>query len=142
MAGSTVVKIGAGTVLAYESDTPDTYIDLLNATTIGATGEQGEFVEVTPIAALTKQFISGMKTPPDKEITLNDAPGNADQEAFLAKAKAGETVNMQVTFSNGRIGKFVLALSGYQINEPESGSAITVTVYGKQSGDTDWSVAA
>lgn len=142
MAASTVAKIGAGTVLAYESDTPDTYVNLVNATAIGATGEQGEFVEVTPIASLTKQFISGMKTPPDKEITLNDAPGDAEQQAFLTKAKAGETINMQVTFSNGRIGKFALALSGYQVNEPEAGAAITVTVYGKQSGDTEWSTAA
>ena len=142
MAASTVAKIGAGTVLAYESDTPDTYVDLVNATAIGATGEQGEFVETTPIAALTKEFISGMKTPPDKEITLNDVPGDAVQEAFLAKAKANEQVKMQVTFSNGRVGKFTLALSGYQVNEPEGGSAITVTVYGKQSGDTVWSTTS
>lgn len=142
MAASNIAVIGAGTTLSYESDTPDTYIDLIHATAVGATGEQGEFVETTPIKATTKTFIAGMKTPPDKEITLNDVPGDTDQEAFLTKAKANETVNMQIVFSNGRTGKFTLALSGYQVNEPEGNSPVTVTVFAKQSGDTAWSTAA
>lgn len=142
MAASSIAKIGAGTVLAYETDTPGSYVDLENATAIGATGEQGEFVEVTPIASTTKKFISGMKTPPDKEITMNDVPADSEDQDFLLKAKSNETVNMKVTFSNGRVGMFALALSGYVVNEPEGGSAVTITVYGKQSGDTEWSTAA
>ena len=142
MAASTTTAIGAGTMLAYEGDTQGQYVDLVEATAIGSTGEQGEFVETTPISATTKTFISGVQTPPDKEITLNDVPGNADQEAFLTKARNRETVSMKVTFANGRIGTFNLVLAGYVINEPESGSALTVTVYGKQSGATVWSTAA
>ena len=139
---SNIAKLGAGTVLAYEGDTAGTYVDLVNATAIGSTGEKGEFIEVTPIAALTREYIPGMKTPPDKEITLNDVFDDVDQEAFLARAKTNATVNMQVTFSNGRVGKFVLAMSGYQVNEPQGNSAVTVTVYGKQSGETEWSKMA
>lgn len=141
MAVSNIATIGAGTVLAYEG-TEGQFVELLNATAIGATGEQGEFVETTPIASLTKQFISGMKTPPDKEITMNDVPADSEDQAFLLKAKNNETVNMKVTYSNGRVGTFVLALSGYVVNEPEGGSAVTITVYGKQSGDTEWSMAS
>lgn len=139
MAGSTVAVIGAGTTLAYES-APSTFTDLVNALSVGSTGEKGEFVETTPINATTQTFVSGMLTPPDKEITLNDVPGDADQEDFLTKAKNRETVKMKVTFTNGRSGEFDLVLAGYVVNEPENGSAVTVTVTGKQSGETTWSV--
>ena len=83
-----------------------------------------------------------MKTPPDKEITMNDVPADSEDQAFLLKAHNNETVNMRVTYSNGRVGMFTLALSGYVVNEPERGAAVTITVYAKQSGDTEWSIAA
>ncbi|GAA4652392.1 hypothetical protein GCM10023116_46760 [Kistimonas scapharcae] len=143
MAASTTARLGAGTVLSFEDPANSgTFIELANATAIGATGEQGEFVETTPISATTRTYIGGMKTPPDKEITLNDVPGDTDQEKFLTAARNGETVSMKVTFSTGRTGSFSLVLSGYQVNEPTNNEAVTVTVFGKQSGDTTWTVSA
>lgn len=142
MTAATIAKIGAGTTLSYEdSNTPGTFIDLVNALQVGSTGEQGEFVEITPISQTTRQYIPGMKTPPDKEITFNDVPGDTDQEAFFNLAKSAETVNMQIIFANGRKGAYALALSGYQVNEPEGNSQITITVYGKQSGSVTWTTS-
>lgn len=143
MAASTVAKIGAGSVLSFEDpDTADTFLPLTEALTLGAIGEQGEFVETTPIAATTRTYIPGLKTPPDKEITGNDVPGDANQEKFLALAKSMETVNMKIELANGRIAAFTLALSGWQINEPAGDGAIVWTVFGKQSGDVTWTVAS
>ena len=141
MPGSKVAVIGAGTMLAYEA-TEGTYVDLPNALTIGSTGEQGSFVENTPISATEKIFIDGMLTPPDKEITLSDVPGDTEQEVFLTKAQDRETVNMKVTLANGRIGTYALKLAGKVVNEPEGEGAVTVTVYGKQSGTTTWTMAS
>lgn len=143
MAASTVAKIGAGSVLSFEDpDTPDSFLPLTEVLSIGAIGEQGEFVETTPIAATTRTYIPGLKTPPDKEITGNDVPGDVNQEKFLQLAKAMETVNMKVELANGRNAAFTMALSGWQINEPAGDGAIVWTVYGKQSGDVTWTLAA
>lgn len=142
MIQKTEAIIGAGTTLSFEDPAnPGDYLVLEEARTIGATGTQGEFVETTPIKATTRTYIPGLRTPPDKEITGNDVPGNAHQETFLQLAADNKIVNMKVELSNGRTGAFVLALSGWQINEPQGGEALMWTVYGKQSGSVDWSVA-
>ena len=134
--------IGAGTTLSFEDPAnPGSYLVLEEALTIGATGTQGEFVETTPIKATTRTYISGLKTPPDKEITGNDVPGDANQESFLKLAADNETINMKVEYSNGRSGTFILALSGWQINDASGGEALQWTVYGKQSGDVVWNGA-
>ena len=143
MAGKTVAIIGAGTTLSFEDPAKSgTFKELVEARTIGAIGEQGEFVETTPIAAKTRTYIPGLKTPPDKEITGNDVPGDVNQEAFLKLAKDMATVNMKVTYSNGRTGTFAMALSGWQMNDPQGGEALQWTAYGKQSGDVTWTQAA
>ena len=132
--------IGAGTTLSFEDPAKTgTYIELEEARTIGATGVQGEFVETTPIKATTRTYIPGLKTPPDKEITGNDVPGDASQEQFLKLASDNATVNMKVEYANGRTGTFTLALSGWQINDAQGSEALMWTVYGKQSGDVSWS---
>jgi len=142
MAASTIALIGAGTTLSFEDpDNASTFLELVEARTIGAIGEQGEFVETTPIKATTRTYIPGLRTPPDKEITGNDVPADANQEKFLQLAADNATVNMKVELSNGRTGAFVLALSGWQINEPQGGEALMWTVYGKQSGSVTWTIA-
>lgn len=142
MPTTTEAIIGAGTTLSFEDpDNTGTFLELTEARAIGAIGQQGEFVETTPIKAKTRTYIPGLKTPPDKEITGNDIPGDAAQEKFLNLANSNATVNMKVVLSNGRTGAFVLALSGWQINEPQGGEALQWTVYGKQSGNVTWTTS-
>lgn len=143
MPASTVATIGAGTVVSYEDpNNAATYIDLCGVLSIGATGEKGEFVQIDPLCELTPEFISGRQTPEDKEITFKDVPGDSEQEAFIDLAKARETVNMRVTFSNGRVADFVVVLNGVQIPDVSVDEALTIVVSGKQSGATTWSMAA
>lgn len=142
MTTKTNATIGAGTTLSFEDpDNSSTFLELIEARTIGAIGQQGEFIETTPINTTTRTYIPGLKTPPDKEITGNDIPGDSTQEKFLALANRNSTVNMKVVLSNGRTGAFAMALSGWQINEPQGGEALQWTVYGKQSGEVHWTVS-
>lgn len=139
---SDVAVIGAGTTLSFEDpENEGEYLLLEGARTIGATGEQGEFVETTPISSTTRTYIPGLKTPPDKEIVGNDIPGDTNQETFLELARSNSTVNMKVEYSNGRLGDFVIALAGFQINDATGSDALQWTVYGKQSGDVAWTQA-
>ena len=143
MAASNVAMIGAGSILSFEDpDDTGTYLELTEALSIGAIGQQGEFVETTPIGATTRTYIAGLKTPPDKEITGNDIPASAQQQKFLTLADTNSVVVMKVVLSNGRTGTFTLILSGWQINDPQGGESLQWTVYGKQSGDVTWSVSS
>ena len=49
---------------------------------------------------------------------------------------------MKVEYSNGRVGAFRLALSGWKINDAQGNDALMWTVSGKQSGDVNWTIAA
>ena len=143
MPATTTALIAAGTLLSFEDpDSEGTFLSLDEATAIGSIGVQGEFVETTPLSATTRTYIPGLKTPPDKEIVGNDVPGDASQEAFLQLASGNATVNMKVELSNGRTGTFVMALSGWQINEPQGAETLQWTVYGKQSGEVTWTIAS
>lgn len=143
MPASTVATIGAGTVVSYEDPaSPGTYIDLCGVLSIGTTGEKGEFVQIDPLCELTPEFIAGRQTPEDKEITFKDVPGDTDQETFIQRAFDRETVNMRVSFTNGRIADFVVVLNGAQMAEVNVDEALTIVVSGKQSGGTTWSIAA
>ena len=125
MTDRTIAVIGAGTTLSFEDPAnTGTFLELREALTIGAIGEQGEFVETTPISNTTRTYIPGLKTPPDKEITGNDVPDDANQEKFLQLASDNSIVTMKVELSNDRVGTFVLALSGWQINDPQGGEAV------------------
>lgn len=144
MAFSTVAKLGAGTVLSFED--PDgssgVYIDLPNALLLGNVGEQGEFVETTPISQTVREYIAGLETPPNKTITFNDIPGNTDYENFMDAVRARETINMKVTYTNGRIADFTLVMAGSLMLEPQGNQQLRMQVFAQQSGATTWSGGA
>ena len=98
MAGATNATLGAGTTLAYESvPGSGTYVNLPNALNIGEVGEEGEFAETTPIANLTREYIPGLQTPPDKGIVFNDLPGDAAWQAFEALVQLVHGLGVEFT---------------------------------------------
>ena len=135
--------IGAGSILAYEDqDNLGSYIDLDDALNIGQVGEQSDQVEVTPIRAKTREYIAGLDTPPDKQITFNHVPANTSYQMFLGLVDQRLNINMRVTYESGDIAIFNIALLGRMMEEAEGNTQLKMTVYGKQSGATAWSEAA
>lgn len=141
MAGSNVPTLGAGSKLYYEpSAAPGTWVLLPNALNIGEVGEQGEFIETTPISEEIREYTRGLKTPPNKTITFNDTPGNADYVAFLAEVDADATLKFKVEYKNNHQGIFDLVLSGRLMQEAEGGAQLKMNIFGQQTGGTTWSV--
>ena len=141
MAGSQVPTLGAGSKLYYEpTSAPGTWVLLANALNIGEVGEQGEFIETTPICDEVREYTRGLKTPPNKTITLNDVPGNANYVAFLAEVDADATLQFKVDYKNNHQAIFSLVLSGRIMQEAEGGAQLKMNVFGQQSGATAWSV--
>lgn len=133
---SIVPVTGAGSIFKVGDggDPTETFAEVPQCVGMGKSGAQGEFVQATPISKTTHEYISGMETPPDKQLVFHDVPGDAAQAAFLLQAYNRETVNCEIAYSNGRISAFTLVLAGYEVDEPEGSGPIKVTVYAKQSG--------
>lgn len=143
MAFSTVAKLGAGTQLFFENPAqPGIWLLLDNALSIGQVGEQGEFVETTPISKTVREYIRGLKTPPQKQLTFNDVPADANYQTFLSvwdDEQNVDAINMRVDYSNGRRAEFVLVASGRVVDEAQGSAQLQMIVFAQQSGATTWS---
>jgi hypothetical protein len=139
----TVATLGAGSTLYYEPpNAPGTRVALDNALNLGQTGEQGEFIETTPISKKVREYIRGMKTPPDKQISFNDVPGDAAYEAYLGFIRDEDNVTSikhWIDYANGRRAEFVIVPNGHMMDEAEGNAQLKMLVFGKQSGKTTWS---
>lgn len=141
MAGSTVAKLGAGSKLYYERPAaPGVFILLDNALNIGEVGEQGEFIETTPISKTVREYVKGLSTPPSKSIGFNDVPGDSVYETFLADWDSADSINFRVDYTNNRRGAFALIPNGRVMDEPQGSTQLINRVFAQQSGATAWSV--
>jgi hypothetical protein len=142
MALSTTAKLGAGSKLYFENPaSPGAYKLLDNATALGQTGAQGEFVEKTPISKTVREYLRGLKTPPQKQLDFNDE-SNANYDEFLGvwddEANVDE-INMRIDFANGRRASFVLVPNGRVMDEPQGNAALKMLCFAQQTGNTTWS---
>lgn len=139
---STTTKLGAGSKLHFEPPaSPGTFLLLDNALNIGQVGEQGEFVETTPISKEVRTYIRGLTTPPNKQITFNDTPGDPNYKAFLDAVddKNVDNIKMRVDYKNGVRAEFVLVPNGRMMDEAQGNTQLQMIVFGQQSGITEWS---
>jgi hypothetical protein len=138
---NTIAVLGAGTTFAMgDGETAEQFTAIPGVLSIGSFGEQGEFIDVTPLSATTEETIGGMGKGAEREIVMNDLTGEAAQQAFLTAALARNVKNFRVTYPTGRSGTMSLALNGYQVQEPESNGQMKVVVYAKQNGAVAWTI--
>lgn len=141
MAGSQVPTLGAGTKVYYEpSASPGTWVWLKNALNIGEVGEQGEFLETTPISDEVRTYIAGLKTPPSKDQTYNDTPGDVDYAAYLVEVDASATLKYRVDYKNNSRAEFSVVHNGKKMEDPSGSSQLKMHVFGQQTGGTAWSI--
>lgn len=142
MAFSNVAKLGAGTKTFFQNPAnPGVWKELTNALEIGQVGEQGEFLEVTPLSEKVKRFIRGMKTPPQKQMTFNDVPANVNYAEFESVWDDEDNVDfvpIRIDYSNGRRAEYNLVQSGRVMDGPEGGSQLKQIFFAQQDGSTTW----
>lgn len=140
---ATVAKLGAGSKLYFENPSaPGVYLPLDNALTVGQTGEQGEFVETTPLSAKVRQYIRGLKTPPTKQLVFNDHE-SPNYETFLSVVDDEDNVdfiNFRIDYENGRRASFAMVANGRMMEEADGSTQLKMMVFGQQTGATTWSV--
>ena len=135
MAFLNVSLVGTGTLLSYEDpDTPDTWIPLPNAVSVGSSSDKGSFVDNSPIASPSQTYIAGDEETEQKQIMFNDIPGDAVQEQFLAHARNKRTVNIRLDFPNNRRLTHALVMNGTEYPEPARGEALKVGIVGQRTG--------
>jgi len=136
MAFSTVSLSGSETKLYYEDPAnPDTFIELVNAVSVGALPQKRSFIDNTPIGSKNKTFIAGDDETSESAIVLNDVPGDAEQQAFHQMAVSQVSVNMRVDWRNGRRFSFEAQLGGFEPTEPSRGEAYKISYPYQRNGD-------
>lgn len=140
---ATVAKLGAGSRLFYENpNNPGVFLPLDNALTVGQTGVQGSFLQVTPLSSKVHQFIREMKTPPQKQIDFNDH-SSPNYEEFLALVDDEDNVDkirMRIDYENGRRGEFDIVPNGRVVDEASGSAQLKMLVFSQQTGDVTWSI--
>jgi|GEM_PF-2922004 len=140
MAFSQIPTLGAGTALSFQD--PDSqsgeFLVIENALDIGAVGAQGEQVEVTPVIKKTREYISGLKAPPDRTVTFNHSPGIANYQRYLALVDEGRNILHRVDYLSGDRAEFDVVMLGRQMQSPQGNSQLIMEIFGKQSGDPAW----
>ncbi|MEF1310671.1 phage tail tube protein [Vibrio mytili] len=129
--------IPAGSYFGYSTD-GTTWTELPNIRGIGAVGETGTFVDVTPLSATKSYGIAGLKERPEVTFTFLDAPDETDWNTFTDAADAGEPMKIKIWFPNGRMVTGNYTLNGFQMVEPSLDAPIEFTVNAKQNEIT-WS---
>jgi hypothetical protein len=134
-------KLGAGSVLKYEDPAvPGVYVDLVTAIDVGGqTGSQGEFIETTPISKTTREYIRGLKTPPDKQFMFNHQPAVTAYARFLVCVDTFDLIKMRIDYTSGDRADFSVVPNGRVMESAEGSSQLKHVVFGKQTGDVTWS---
>ena len=129
---SSYAAIPAGSYFGYSTD-GTTFTELPNIRGIGAIGETGTFVDVTPLSATTTQAIAGMKEAPEVTFTFLDAPDETDWTAFTTLAENGTECTIKIWLPNQRMVTGTYALNGFQLSDPSSDAPIECTVSARQN---------
>lgn len=133
---------GAGSTLEISHDSGTTYAQIPGIESIPQLGSEGEFIETTAIDETTRRYTDGIKTPPEWELAFRDIASNADHDALIAAADAGDTVSVRVTYANGRRANFDLVLSGHYQQEVQLTGLLMHAVKGQVSGEIVWDKVA
>ena len=131
-------KLGSGTVISISTDAGTTYTAINGITSLGGTGQTKPEIDVTPLEASSKEYISGMNEGESKTISFYRDSADAGQNALKTEAMAGNVALFKVVFSNAEEATFEMALLGWTIDEPSGDAAITATVTGRMTGDITW----
>lgn len=140
---ATVAKLGAGSRLFYENpNNPGVFLPLDNALTVGQTGTQGEFTQVTPLSSKVHKYIRAMKTPPQKQVTFNDhvSPNYEEFLALVDDEANVDQIRMRIDYENGRRGEFDIVPNGRVMDEATSDAQLKMIVFSQQTGDVTWSI--
>ena len=92
---------------------------------LGQLGEQGSFVETTPIDVgdATRKYIPGLQDVAENTLTFNWRGDDVNQNTLAGWAESLLSVQMRVTFSNSVIFTATVGLSGFTTTEVSDANA-------------------
>ena len=133
--------LAAGTIVEYDADLViPTYGDIIaGVLSLGAVGEMAESKDATVLADTVKKYGAGMKDSPDKAIKFQHWALDAGQQAFIAAAKANDTIMVRVTYptpkggTTGAIATMEFKLLGFELDDVTGEDWMMGTVNAKQN---------
>lgn len=145
-----LARLAAGTVIEIEEPAESaTWVAIAEPRELGDIGESGSFVDAThlSITDATRQYIAGLKDPPDKAFVFADIPADAGQIALKAAADAQETRVIRISLpattpASATQATMSVVLNGWVNQGPVVDGAVMLAVTGKQSGSTTRGIPA
>ena len=142
MSYATVAKLGAGSVFEFEDpQNPGVWTEVPDMLEIGEVGEQGEFVQTTPISKVVHEYIKGMQTPPNKTFRTNHILGEAGQKLFFDRWRDPTTssMNIRVSYPSNDRASFAVVPNGNVMDSPTNTAQQQMMYFAQQTGSTSWS---
>lgn len=123
---------GAGSVLQVDTTgAGSTFVTVLGITTIPQIGGNAEYSDETRIHETERSYTEEMVTPQEFEVTMDDIPGDTDQQALIDAAIARETIPAKVIYANGRTVEFDWELIDHFFGDAEVEGNLMVAVKGR-----------
>lgn len=130
---------GAGSVVQFSFDDGTTYKKIPYVEQIPQVGTEGEFVDVTPIDELVREYIPGIRGAQQWIIAFRDVGADPDQDSLIDAAQNQSTVKARITYSSGRVADFSVSCNGHYAAEVGLEAVLMHAVKGQITGDVAWS---
>lgn len=138
---ATNAKIGAGSELRLgDGASPQVYTKVADITNVGPVGQTAAEVEVTPIDALEREYIGGLKEGNSVSITANYVASNADHKTF--RDGVGTTHPLEIAWADGESARFNFVQTSFERGETTAEGVLTATIEGRISGAITWTDAS
>ncbi len=150
---TTNVILMAGTRLFHETVVGDvsTWAEVPRIKNIGAIGEKSEPKEKTTLSDTIKKYDSGLRDAPDKNLKLQYIPVKESgeeyyaeyvlQQAFIARCRNEEELNLRVLWPDLEVNGFLFKSLGFEWDDGGEGDWKMFTVSGKQNSRVVYAVA-
>lgn len=142
MAGNTEAILVAGTIVSFDSDGGGSMTAIPGITSFGAIGDTTESKERTALADNRRVYGVALSDSPDQTITGQYLSGDADQAAFLAKAKAKEAVDIEIEWPDGTKAAFNMQFLGFTLDEGTAEDWQLFSITAKRNTDVAWTMPA
>lgn len=136
--------LAAGTICEFSTDlqTPS-WTEVEGILSVGAVGKMSEAKDKTTLKDTEKKYGASISDSPDKTVKGQHWALDTNQQAFLAAARAKQTILFRVTYptpvggTTGYIAEMEFALLGYELDDVTGEDWMMFTVNAKQNTLTE-----
>jgi len=122
-----------GTLLKLGSGSPLSYTTIPEVNSFSGPGGNAGVIDVTDLASIAKEKMSGMNDNGQLGFEINFVPSNAQHLALRTAKENGTTANFQLVFTDGTTWSFQALVTGFAVSGAIDGvvkASVTLEITG------------